>query len=182
MLTIKVNGKKINVLSSYKITVKQYFQLVEKGEINVLDYISLFSDVDYKKALNSPANNRKLAVIESYMYALKPFHSFTEKPSTFFVYNEKIYRAKDFKKNTLGVRLVFEQFAKEGKPNHECGLFILASMLANNYDMEESKEIYKELLNFPYVDVMPFAGFFLSSLQRGSRAVIRTWMSTIKGL
>lgn len=192
-MVIKINGKKKFIKRFNELTISEYKKVIqsihEERQFNVVKYLSIVNDIDYKEALNIRFNNFHL--LNNFIG--EPFFILGQterqeginyiedvKPNFHFKYDGKYYDLRNMKLNRAGHRYLIEQEISKGKNLIDLYTFSLAVALCENYDYDHALKITEGLQSYLAIRVLSLGAFFFNNMtnsggfgQRILRKIIR---------
>lgn len=168
MINFKLNGKKIQVASSWDdVTYGQYLQII-KIKDDLLKLVSICSGTDYE--ILKTANISGLeSVIEAMSFVKSPPvfpESITEIGGysihkNFNIQFESLAQFEDMRS------IMMAKSEEKNKVHEDLGMYVLLYLQKirdKEYDFEKAKAMREEVLNMPALKVLALGGFFLLKL------------------
>lgn len=152
----KINGKTEKIPTARELTVNQYIKLQKRESINIVNYLSVVLNINYKKAFDLKITNynalkSRIGVIQDYQ-KLTPKSKISLNDGNYFYVPDEI--------ETVGQRWMIEENARK-ITDEELLVFILAvGLVSDPTDFEKVKATQALLMQQPYIDILPTA-FFL---------------------
>ena len=171
MIPLKINGKKHLVPTISELSTRQYIDLVNKGDYNLIDYLAIALGMSPK--LTAKLKIKNPAFLESQLYPTFPDYS-KFKAKNFFVVNGRRYNlSQNF---TLGQVFEIEENGKNLK-DFEMMVFVLAV----NADQDNYNKLLSEIYKKKACEVLPDAFFLLKNLRIGRYSkmiytILRAWL------
>lgn len=186
MMEIEINNDPVQIPTFKELTVKQYKQLTpfiaESGMCDVLRYVAITTNVDYQKALHFEFKNtdRLNSMLGEFLFIAgdmdaAPKNGFIEttKPRLLFKYGRYIHDLRKKKVNSVGYRIVLEQYLAT-KPSYLDMYVFMAALVINSeaatteqaFDYESVQEINEALQAYNAFDVLTLGSFFFWKWRR----------------
>jgi hypothetical protein len=168
MINFKLNGKKIQVASSWDdLTYGQYLQIIKIND-DLLKLVSICSGTDYDILKKSNIYGLE-AVIEAMSFVKSPPvfpESITDIggysiPKNFNIQFESLAQFEDMRS------IMMAKGEDKNKVHEDFGMYVslyLQKIRDKEYDFEKAKAMREEVLNMPALKVLALGGFFLLKL------------------
>jgi hypothetical protein len=168
MINFKLNGKKIQVASSWDdLTYGQYLQIIKIND-DLLKLVSICSGTDYDILKKSNIYGLE-SVIEAMSFVKSPPvfpESITEIagysiPKNFNIQFESLAQFEDMRS------IMMAKGEDKNKVHEDFGMYVslyLQKIRDKEYDFEKAKAMREEVLNMPALKVLALGGFFLLKL------------------
>jgi hypothetical protein len=197
-MKIKIKTKKkwqeISVKSYDDMNLTEYRKALEilskQGSINIVQYISIISNIEYSAAMNSQIRGEHRLNHLGIVYFVRGMAEKQKKLSyiedlpvkKIFKYNNKYYDFKKFNPRIRGYRILLNQYMNTKPSIIDLYTFCLAMVIDTDFDYETIIEIQKDLENYNYIKVLTLGGFFFSSILNGSGFVAKSLRKLTKRL
>jgi len=150
MIPIKIDGEKYNIKSILELNTAEYIEVTNIPDLDIVKYIAWSTGQSWADAF------------------FCKYDKLVEKAIGGFTDVTKIKVDKKYKKyeiSTVGQRYQIETCKKNGS---ELLVFVVAVAMAKSNEIEKVYEVQKELMEKPYIEVIPAGVFFLKRLKNGS--------------
>jgi len=179
MITIKINGKKVQIPRFNELTVKQYKELIpfiaDSGQLDPLRYVSVTTGNDYEKSLRFEIKgirllNEALGIFKFICGDVDACSGIeyieSSKPARYFEYDGRVRDVESVRLNAVGYRILVEQYLKERPTYLDMYIYMLACVLTNNFDYEEVMETVEKLQSENAYKVLITGAFFFYKWKR----------------
>lgn len=162
-IKIYINGEKTIIPKFSELTTKEYCGIVSKNiDYDIISYINAFTNKDILKyEVKSDYDLIKISPLildEDFDFAKQPIPNIIE-------YKGEKHLINELDDGTYGKRHLFSEYKYQMEQNKfsitELCIYALALFIVDELDTKKIKKCYDELLNMPWIKVLP-AGFFLS--------------------
>jgi len=173
MIELKINKRRELIPAANELTVNQYSRFMRLENQDIINYLSIALNVNYKTAFNLKVKNldkllARIGTIEDYS-KISP---------------KKYILDYDVKKiSTVGQRFVIEESGKNYE-DEELLCFVLAVALIGEPDINKIEDLKKKLMSMPYIEVLPTAFFLRKKLMIGGKygksllRILSRWIKT----
>jgi hypothetical protein len=167
-MKIKLNNESFELKHAEDLTINEYLLLSKLDSVNIINYISTVLGIGFATIADLKFSERDIKLISAYVGSLKSYDYFNTNSTDSFYFGftgETFYRAKITKHETIGTRMLLEQFKSDNIV--ELATYLLAIIITNGYDFETVQRNYERLLSENYIRVLSFAAFFLRNFKSG---------------
>jgi hypothetical protein len=184
-MKIKLNNELFELKHADALTINEYLKLSKLESINIINYISTIVNKEFAQIADLKFSERDIKIISAYVGSIKSYDYFLNFPSDSFYFGytgQTFYKNKLQKVETVGTRMLLEQFKSENII--EIATYLLAVIITENYDNEKVQSNYERLLNCNYIQVLSYAAFFLQTFKNGSNKGqnFLTWLANKYGI
>ncbi|RLD69233.1 MAG: hypothetical protein DRI95_00645 [Bacteroidetes bacterium] len=167
-MKIRLNNKKFEIPTAENLTVGQYIELSKFDKLNVANYLAVVTGRRVLEIATLKMKDKNLRRLLNYIGNISDFKELQNlgKSAKTFIFDNKVY-TKSFDWQTVGVRLMLEKKAEQTNEVLELATYLLAILISKNFDADKIEKNYIKLLEYSYIDILPFAIFFFKKLNRG---------------
>jgi hypothetical protein len=177
--------QRIEVKQYSELTLAEYRKIMDvlsvKGEISLIDYISIITNNSYKSVMGAEIRgDHKLKMLghiyfvaglgekKKNLYYIEDLHV-----HKIFRYKRKLYDFNQINERARGYRILLNEFMKTNPTIIDIYTFCLAMMLENEFDYKSVIRIKEDLENYSYTKVLTLGGFFFFNITHGKSRVIK---------
>jgi len=187
-MKIKLNNKRTEIKPCSLMTVAEYIETYnrrsEKGILQLIDYLSIVTDLKFAEVGKCNISAKNERQINAYIGDIIPFEHFYNAKEVISYFNfKRPYPSKEFDIEAYAVRSYLQ--VQTSTNNIDLAVHTLSILLSAEvgYDYGKTKDIYNELLQMNYIDIMKFAGFFLRkyrNISNGGMSFFKKLLTRLK--
>lgn len=176
MIKLKINNVIHDVKFISELNVFEYIQLIQNMiDVNLMTYLSAIIGKDIVN--QSISSNYNLKEIENLIFNHEIDFTKIESPQTFKFKDEVILLKEKDLFDRAGDVYMYELYKESEKYGVvDLCLYTLAILISEKRDANIYDEIYKELLNMNWIDVLPSGFFFINKLNRHKKIMLRSYL------
>ena len=177
MIALKINGEKHEIPAISELTFKQFNDTVVKSKVTKLqEYLSIFTSMSVEELMSSKIKSVSITSLYHHIFNVSVKEEINRKYES-FTHNGNTFEMKEMSIDLFGEHylfsLIFNQYKNKSLNVYELGLYALAISLSNTQEMQEIEEIYMDLQNKNWRDVLPHGFFLLKKLCKKNKGLRR---------
>ena len=172
MVDLTINKERVSVKRLSELSFKELNEIILEGEaLTFPEYLSFFCKIDKDELLNAEYKGKSLTSVYAQIFNVNIEKVVKDNKET-IRFRDKVYLMRDLSVNTFGknymIDLKRKQMQAETINRYEFSLYVLACGLSQDRTGEDIPQIYKELKESNWMEVLP-QGFFLNKSIAPSR-------------
>ena len=184
MIKIKLDGTKYEIPSVSELSFKDFEHKVFKDNVMKLpEYLSIFTGFGVEQLMSSEFSGLSVPSLHQMIFDVDIEKELRVGFET-ITFRGKVYEIKDLLINDFGKHyffgLHFENYRAKKISFYQLSIYSIAVALSTEKDLKQVQEIYEELIEMNWREILPQGFFLLKKYLKKKEGSIKVWIHFMK--